>query len=312
MSWLITGGAGYIGSHIAQLFDDEGLSYYCYDNLSSGLASRIRDVRRLIIGDIRDEKQFTNAINQFQISGVIHLAAKKSVEESRNDPILYEETNFNATRKLLEICSGAGISHFIFSSTAAVYGEGHLGKVDENVELLPISPYGETKMKAEQVLTSYINGGLIKGLSLRYFNVIGQSESALRDESVDNLVPKVLSAIQENKRPQIYGSDYATPDGTCIRDYVDVRDIAALHLLICKNFKIINLPTVLNVGTGSGVSVLEVMQTIYSKLNLPLNPEILPRREGDPQILVADARKLKEELRFTTRYGFAESIGSLL
>jgi UDP-glucose 4-epimerase len=312
MSWLITGGAGYIGSHIAQLFDDEGLSYYCYDNLSSGLASRIRDVRRLIIGDIRDEKQFTNAIIEFEVTGVIHLAGKKSVDESKSAPLLYEETNLHATRKLLEICAETGVSRFIFSSTAAVYGEGHLGKVDEDAELFPISPYGETKLKAEQELTSYIDRGLIQGLSLRYFNVIGQSNSALRDESVDNLVPKVLSAIQENKRPQIYGSDYATPDGTCIRDYVDVRDIAALHLLICKNFKNISLPTVLNVGTGTGVSVLEVMETIYSRLDLPLTPDFLPRRQGDPQILVADARKLKEQLGFTTRYKFAESIESLI
>lgn len=312
MNWLITGGAGYIGSHIAQLFHDEGLSYYCYDNLSSGLAARIPDVRRLIIGDIRDETQFINAITEFQISGVIHLAAKKSVEESKNEPLLYEETNLNATRKMLEICVGAGVSHFIFSSTAAVYGEGHLENVDENAELLPISPYGETKMRAEQILTSFINRGLIKGTSLRYFNVIGQSKFSLKDESVDNLVPRVLWAIQENKRPQIYGSDYATPDGTCIRDYVDVRDIAALHLFICKNLKNVNLPVVLNVGTGTGISVLEVMETIYSRLGLPLNPKFLPRRQGDPQKLVADIRKMKEELHYTTQYSFSESIKSLL
>jgi UDP-glucose 4-epimerase len=266
----------------------------------------------LIIGDIQNETQFANAITEFQISGVIHLAAKKSVEESRKEPVLYEETNLNATRKMLEICVGAGVSHFVFSSTAAVYGECHLENVDENAELLPISQYGETKMRAEQILTSLINRGLIKGISLRYFNVIGQSKFSLRDESVDNLVPRVLSAIQENKRPQIYGSNYATPDGTCIRDYVDVRDIAALHLFICKNLENLSLPPVLNVGTGTGISVLEVMETIYSRLSLTLNPQFLPRRHGDPPTLVADVRKMKEDLAFNTQYSYSDSIESLL
>ena len=312
MNWLITGGAGYIGSHVAQLFHDEGLSHYCYDNLSSGLASRIPDQQRLIIGDINDETKFASVIREFQISGVIHLAAKKSVEESRSKPLLYEETNFTATKNILDACIRGGISHFIFSSTAAVYGENHLGYVDENSKLLPISPYGETKLRAESILTSLISDGLIKGISLRYFNVIGQRKSLLRDESIDNLVPRVLSAIQENKRPQVYGRDYATPDGTCIRDYVDVRDIAALHLSICKSFESVKLPAILNVGTGNGVSVLEVMQTIYSRLNLPFVPEFLPRRQGDPQTLVADIRKMKEELGFTAKYSFSDSIESLL
>jgi len=312
LNWLITGGAGYIGSHIAQLFHDEGLSYYCYDNLSSGLASRIPEERRLIIGDINDETKFASVIRDFHISGVIHLAAKKSVEESRSEPLLYEETNFTATKNILDACIRGGVSHFIFSSTAAVYGESHLGYVVEDSKLLPISPYGETKLRAENILTSLIKDGLIKGISLRYFNVIGQSKSLLRDESIDNLVPRVLSAIKENKRPQIYGSDYGTPDGTCIRDYVDVRDIAALHLTICKNFESVNLPTILNVGTGNGVSVLEVMQTIYSRLNLPFVPEFLPRRQGDPQTLVADIRRMKEELGFTAKFRFSDSIESLL
>ena len=312
MNWLITGGAGYIGSHIAELFQQEGLNYYCYDNLSTGDPARISDSERLIIGDIHDEVKLERVINEMEVSGVIHLAAKKSVEESREKPILYEKTNFEATERILDICSRNGVSQFIFSSTAAVYGESKSGFVSEDAELHPVSTYGVTKTKAESVLNSYISRGLVQGVSLRYFNVIGQASAALKDNSSDNLVPRVLTAARQHLKPQIYGNDYPTSDGTCIRDYVDVRDIARLHLRLCRDFDGPKLPPALNVGTGVGVSVLEVMQSIYSRMGLSLNPEVLPRREGDPATLVAEIGKLKEEIGFVTKFDFESSIESLL
>jgi UDP-glucose 4-epimerase len=312
MNWLITGGAGYIGSHIAELFQQEGLSYYCYDNLSTGDPARISDHERLIVGDIHDELKLSSLIKELNISGVIHLAAKKSVEESREKPILYEETNFKATERILQICSKSNVSRFIFSSTAAVYGESKSGFVSENAELHPISTYGVTKLKAEDALNSYIARELIQGVSLRYFNVIGQASAALKDNSIDNLVPRVLTAARQDLKPQIYGNDYPTPDRTCIRDYVDVRDIARLHLMLCRDFDASKLPMALNVGTGVGVSVLEVMQSIYSRMGLPLDPEFLPRRDGDPATLVAEIGKMREEVGFFTKFDFKSSLESLL
>lgn len=312
MSWLITGGAGYIGSHIADLFQQEGLDYYCYDNLSAGDPARIPDSERLIVGDINDEVKLESVINELEVSGIIHLAAKKSVEESREKPMLYERTNFKATEKILDICSRNSVSKFIFSSTAAVYGESKLGFVSEDAELHPMSTYGVTKMKAENALNSYINQELIQGVSLRYFNVIGQASAALKDNSSDNLVPRVLTAARKHIQPQIYGNDYPTSDRTCIRDYVDVRDIARLHLRLCRDFEGPKLPIALNVGTGVGVSVLEVMQSIYARMGLSLNPEVLPRRQGDPSTLVAEIGKMKEEVGFVTKFDFESSIESLL
>ena len=312
MNWLITGGAGYIGSHIAGLFQKEGIDYFCYDNLSSGHAARLPESKKLIVGDINDEPKFSSVIKEKRITGVIHLAAKKSVEESRKHPELYEEVNFEGTEKILAICVRNNVKQFIFSSTAAVYGESKSGFVSEDSELRPISTYGVTKMNAENALNSYINRELIQGVSLRYFNVIGQASAALKDNSSDNLVPRVLTAARQHLQPQIYGNDYPTADKTCIRDYVDVRDIARLHLHLCRDFDGSKLPTALNVGTGVGVSVLEVMQSIYSSMGLFLNPEVLPRRQGDPSTLVAEIRKMKEELSFVTKFDFESSIESLL
>lgn len=312
MNWLITGGAGYIGSHIALLFQKEDINYFCYDNLSSGDAARLPDNAKLIVGDINDEIKFASVIKEKKIEGVIHLAAKKSVEESNEHPELYEKVNYEGTENILEICTRLDVRRFIFSSTAAVYGESHSGLVSEDAELNPISTYGVTKMKAENVLSSFINREIIQGVSLRYFNVIGQASAALKDNSSDNLVPRVLTAARQHIQPQIYGNDYQTADRTCVRDYVDVRDIARLHLRLCRNFDGYRLPAALNVGTGVGVSVLEVMQSIYSRMGLSLNPEIMPRRQGDPSTLVAEIGKLREEVGFVTKFDFECSIESLL
>lgn len=312
MNWLITGGAGYIGSHIAELFKQEGLNYFCYDDLSAGDPGRISDSERLIIGDINDELKFTNVIKEKKITGVIHLAAKKSVGESKEHPELYKKVNYEGTENILQICVKNNVRQFVFSSTAAVYGESDSGFVDEDAELNPISTYGVTKMKAEKALNSYVNRKLIQGVSLRYFNVVGQASAALKDNSNDNLVPRVLAAAREKLRPQIYGNDYPTSDRTCIRDYVDVRDIARLHLWLCRDYGDHNLPIALNVGTGVGVSVLEVMNAIYSRMGLSFNPEVLPRRQGDPAALVAEVRKMKEHVGFITKFDFKSSIESLL
>lgn len=312
MNWLITGGAGYIGSHIAELFQKEDINYYCYDDLSSGDASRLSESKKLIIGDITDEHKFANVIKEKKITGVIHLAAKKSVEESKKHPELYEKVNFEGTENILDICVSNNVKQFIFSSTAAVYGESESGFVSENADVNPISVYGATKLKAENALNRYLDQGLIEGVSLRYFNVIGQSCADLKDFSSDNLVPRVLSAAYQQYSPQIYGNDYPTSDGTCIRDYVDVRDIARLHLKLCRDYEASALPKVLNVGTGVGVSVLEVMHSIYSRLGLDLYPEILPKRQGDPGALIAEIEKMKKEIGFVTKFDFKSSIESLL
>ena len=311
MTWLITGGAGYIGGHITNLFEEAGMDYVCFDDFSSGIAARIPDKSKLFIGDIRDPEAIDTVIDKFHVTGVIHLAAKKSVQESQINPDLYSEVNFRATQQLLNKCISKNVRKFLFSSSAAVYGENVSGFVKEEALLEPISPYGNSKMKAEEAIISAIKSEKIRGSSLRFFNVIGSKNDLLRDNSVDNLVPRVLNSLKINRRPQVFGNNYPTPDGTCIRDYLDVRDIAQLHLHLCERLETSSIPPIINVGTGKGISVLDVMRTLNSRLNKELEPEILPRREGDPSMLVADIKKMNQEVGYTTKYSFVDSIDSL-
>jgi len=316
--WLITGGAGYIGAHIADEFLADGKDVILYDSLYCGLESRIEYLRKkhrreitLIVADIRDIDMFEEVISTYKPDGIIHTAALKAVGESMEKPDEYFEVNFHATTKILEVIAKHQIKNFTFSSTAAVYGApNHATPLKEDAAKNPISPYGASKLAAEGEVEKFLAVPGNHGTSLRFFNVVGTAAAELIDNSVENLVPIVLQKIKMGEPPVIYGTDYPTPDGTCIRDYVDVRDVARAHLAV-SNIKG-DLPVAMNVGTGRGISVREIIKQIYAasgRVNV-ITSEV-NRRAGDSSFLCADVTLIESLSGITTNYSLEDSTRSL-
>jgi len=317
-TWIITGGAGYIGSHVADEFLANGKDVIIYDSLYRGLESRIEYLRRkydreiqLIVADIRDTEEFDRVLGAFKPYGVVHTAALKAVGESMEKPNEYFEVNLHATTKMLELLQKHKIKNFIFSSTAAVYGApDHSNPIKEEDTKNPISPYGASKLAAEREVNDFLESAGVQGTSLRFFNVVGTGAPELLDNSVENLVPIVIKELNARQSPVIYGSDYSTPDGTCIRDYVDVRDVAQAHLAAANSDVV--LPLAMNVGTGIGASVREVINLI-STLTDHSDIAVLEagRREGDSAFLCADASLIKNTIGFVSKYSLSMSMQSL-
>jgi len=315
--WLITGGAGYIGSHIADLFLTNGKKIVIYDSLHQGLESRIEYLRKkhktdipLVIADIRDTVKFEEVLNTYNPNGVIHAAALKAVGESMEKPDEYFDVNFHATTKMLGLLKKHNIQKFIFSSTAAVYGSPeHSNPIKEDDLKNPISPYGASKLAAEGEVNKFLTIPGNQGTSLRFFNVIGTVAPELMDNSVENLVPIVINNLKAGQSPVIFGTDYLTPDGTCIRDYVDVRDVAKAHLIATDSA---SLPAAMNVGTGRGASVHEVIKLVCdaARLNDVIAIES-ERRSGDPAFLCADVTLINEAIGFVSHNSIEVSVNSL-
>ena len=317
-TWLLTGGAGYIGSHIADEFIRSGKNVVIYDSRYQGLESRIVYLRAkhgveipLIVADIRDYNEIENAIRTYKIDGIVHTAALKAVGESMEKRDEYFEVNLDATTELLAIAQRNGVKKFIFSSTAAVYGSPESSHpCAEEDPKKPISPYGDSKYQAESRVTEFINAAGNSGTSLRFFNVVGASSSELMDNSVTNLVPIAINQLKKNESPTIFGTDYPTPDGTCIRDYVDVRDIARAHLAAASSTT--KLPPAMNIGTGRGASVREVINLVLEatkKTDIKVVEK--DRRSGDPALLCANVSLAKTAMGFISQYSLEESVRSL-
>ena len=316
--WLITGGAGYIGAHVADEFLSNGKDVVIYDSLYRGLESRIEYLRKkhnkeipMIVADIRDLHKFEEVIATYKPDGIIHTAALKAVGESMEIPNEYFEVNHHATTKMLEVITKHQIKNFIFSSTAAVYGApDHSNPIKEDAPKNPISPYGASKLAAESVINKFLTTPGNCGTSLRFFNVVCTAAPELLDNSVENLVPIVISKLKTNQPPVIYGTDYPTPDGTCVRDYVDVRDIARAHLA-AADFPA-KLPFAMNVGTGSGNSVREVIELVCDASGestvAPLGED---PRKGDPAFLCADVSLIRNAIGFSSNHSLEGSIKSL-
>ena len=318
MNWLITGGAGYIGSHVADSFLSSGKSLVIIDSLHSGSVDRVSFLEKIhgkkipfFKLDIRDYLEIAKIIVDFSIGGIVHLAGLKSVSESRIIPEEYFNVNHYATANILEVAKNYEVKKFIFSSSAAVYGESeNLGRLTEFEKCNPISPYGESKLLGEKEVNAFSKISGNSGTSLRYFNVIGTKYPELDDGRGENLVPIVKKLLCAGSRPQVFGNDYLTPDGTCIRDYVDVRDIAVAHLLLANNTG--ETPLTLNLGTGQGSSVIEVITQIGKEMGLKDVPiEFQPRRPGDPPIVCADPELARRMIGYSTHYSFSQSIASL-
>jgi UDP-glucose 4-epimerase len=316
--WLITGGAGYIGTHIADLFVEAGKDVVLLDSLYQGLESRVAYLRAkhaidipLEVIDVRDYAKVEALIAAGGFAGIVHTAALKAVGESMEKPDEYHDVNYTATVELLEIAKRHGVKRFIFSSTAAVYGSpDSMDPCREDGPTAPISPYGSSKLLAEDKVTEFISIPGNFGSSLRFFNVVGSANKALLDNSVENLVPIVINRVKAGQAPVIYGHDYPTADGTCVRDYVDVRDIAAAHLAAADATKA--LPATINIGTGKGASVREIVKFVLDAMDRSvLRPIDTDRRAGDPAFLCADVALAKSAMGFKSRYSLKESVESL-
>ena len=316
-TWLIAGGTGYVGCHIADLFLANDKTIVIYDSLHQGLASRMEYLREkhklnipLVVADIRDTVKFEEVLTTYKPHGVIHAAALKAVGESIKKSDEYFEVNLYATSKVLELVKKHNIHNFIFSSTAAVYGSPeHSSPIKEDHPKNPISPYGASKLAAEGEVNKFLAIPGNQGTSLRFFNVIGTAAPELMDNSVENLVPIVLNKLKAGQPPVIFGTDYSTPDGTCIRDYVDVRDVARAHLVAADSAA---LPAVMNVGTGRGASVREVIKLVCDAAALDDVIAIeTERRSGDPAFLCADVTLINKAIGFVAKHSIEASVKSL-
>ena len=310
MSWLITGGAGYIGSHIAHTFVSEGEQVVILDSLSNGLVERVPRGVSLYEGDIASEEVYKKIFSQEKIEGVINLAALKSVEESMRLPDEYRRVNTYGVETALKMAVNHGVEIFLQTSTAAVYGNVEGGVAIESNKTNPISVYGSTKLDAEKILNSYVESGTIKGVSLRYFNVVGASTPKLRDTSISNLFPIAMNELRAHKAPSVFGNDYPTLDGSCIRDYVHVQDVADAHLLAVRALRADSLPGALNIGTGKGLSVFEVLDAMQTYLGTQAEIKIKPKREGDPASLIANVDLAWKHLGFRAKRSLEEMVST--
>ena len=310
MTWLITGGAGYIGSHIVELFLESNLEVVVFDNLSTGRKKRISTQVPLIQANILQPTEVKKALENFHISGIINLAALKSVSESLRLPNKYAEVNHQGVKILLECAKESGVQSFIQSPSAAVYGNSASSIVTENSRLHPMSPYGVSKLEAEKEVEKFILNGHGRGVNLRYFNVVGSKNERLRDFSAENLFPIVIEKINRNEPPMIFGNDYPTQDGTCIRDYVHVLDIAKAHLLAAKTLESKQINQSLNLGTGKGYSVIQIIGALLDSKNSKLIPQVVERRIGDPAALIADISLAKLEIDFEAEFGLQDMVDS--
>ncbi|MFI5804606.1 UDP-glucose 4-epimerase GalE [Streptomyces sp. NPDC051561] len=312
MTWLVTGGAGYIGSHVVRALTGGGESVVVLDDLSTGAESRIPAGVPLERGSVLDRTLLDDVIRRHDVTGVVHIAAKKQVGESVEQPLFYYRENVVGLQTVLEASAAGGVKQFLFSSSAAVYGMPDVDLVTEDTPCLPMSPYGETKLAGEWMVEAVGKAHGMATACMRYFNVAGAATPELGDPGVFNLVPMVFERLEAGKAPLIFGDDYATPDGTCVRDYIHVVDIASAHLAAAR--KLASDPEarlILNIGKGEGVSVAEMIDVIREiSGHTDLKAEVAPRRAGDPARVVAAADRIRTELDWEAEYGVREMVES--
>ena len=313
MSILVTGGAGYIGSHTVARLVEAGRDVVVVDTLELGHPAAIGDVP-LVQADVADRAAITSVIETYNVDAVIHFAAYKSVGESMADPGRYFANNVGGTNALLDALRRAGVDRFVFSSTCAVYGTVDRLQIDETYPVRPESPYGESKALVERILAWYDLCHGTRSVSLRYFNAAGASLDASigEDWSVSiNLIPLVMKTLLgRQKRLQVYGTDYPTPDGTNIRDYVHVVDLAEAHLRAVEYLEQGGATTAVNLGTGTGSSVFDVIEAARRASGRDIEPELVSRRAGDAVALYADPARAKALLGWTARFGLDDIVTS--
>lgn len=312
MNVLVCGGAGYIGSHMCKVLAESGYKVTVFDNLSTGHAEAIR-WGRFVRGDLLSRDDLDRAFTDSHYTAVMHFCAKSLVGESMTRPDLYYQNNVTGTLNLLDAMVRHGVRHFIFSSTAAVYGNPEYVPIDEQHPVVPINPYGRTKLAAELLLSDYDRAFGIKSVALRYFNAAGADPSGTLGENHEpetHLIPNILRSVRagSGETLKVFGKEYPTPDGTCIRDYIHVLDLCAAHLLALRHLAETERSEVFNLGNGKGFSVLEVIECARQVTGHPVPFSIDAPRPGDPPVLVASAGKAKQILNWSPRYTDLETV----
>jgi len=309
MNILVTGAAGYVGSVCAAELAKQGHSIVAYDNLTAGHRQAVVEPVQFVKGDIGDKEKLKRVCKKHQVQAVMHFAASALVEESVRNPHLFYCNNVSGTFSLLEVLTELKIQKLIFSSSAAVYGEPRSVPIREDHPTSPVNPYGETKLVIERALAWYHAAYGINCAALRYFNAAGATQNLGEDHRPEtHLLPRLLAAASRpNGSFEIYGDDYPTPDGTCVRDFVHVLDIAQAHILALHSLSKSGL-RIYNVGHGKGYSIRAVVKAVEEIAGRKLDVRVGRRRPGDPAVLVASARKLARELKWKPRHSGLKDI----
>lgn len=305
MNVLVTGGAGYIGSHTVKMLKQTGKNVIAYDNLSKGHEEAVKcDV--FVKGDIFDDELLANTIKKYNIDSVVHFAAYSLVGQSMESPAMYYHNNVQGTLNLLDVMLRCNVKKLVFSSTAAVYGEPEAVPITEEISKKPTNVYGRTKLIMENAMEDYSNAYGLKYAALRYFNACGADEEGNigEDHSPEtHLIPIVLQAcLGIRNGMKIFGDDYPTEDGTCIRDYIHVNDLARAHILALEGLHEGHASCAYNLGVGNGFSVKEIVKAAEEVTGITIKKETIQRRPGDPAILIASSEKIRKSLGWEPRY----------
>jgi UDP-glucose 4-epimerase len=308
MTWLVTGGAGYIGLHVVAALRAAGHEVVVLDDLSTG-RGHLLDVP-LVRGDVHDAALLDATMKEHGVRGVIHLAAKKQVGESVERPLHYYRENVDGLLTLLEVMRDNAVDLLVFSSSAAVYGMPDVEFVTEETPTVPLSPYGETKLVGEWLTKAAATAHGLRYALLRYFNVAGAGAPHLSDTAVTNLIPMVFERLTAGARPMLFGDDYPTPDGSCVRDFIHVADLADAHVAALEHLAAGGADLLLNVGRGEGASVREVLQVVGEVTGRPTDPDVRPRRPGDPPRVVASDAAIRAALDWRARHDLRAMVAS--
>ncbi len=305
MRVLVTGGAGYIGSHTARALSEQGFEPVVLDDLGRGHRDAVR-FGPFVEGDVGDRALVARVVDEHRIEAVVHFAAFTAVGESVRDPRTYWTNNTLKTFALIDTLVTSGVKNMVFSSTAATYGDPQTLPLREDHRLAPVNPYGATKLAVEMILRSYGDAYGLRWMALRYFNAAGAHPDGTMGERHDpetHLVPLTIEAALGRRPPlTVFGTDYATPDGTAVRDYIHVLDLADAHVRALRHLAAGGASEAVNLGTGTGNSVREIITTVEAVLGKKVPHTLGPRREGDPPSLVADPTRAKQVLSWTPRY----------
>ncbi len=306
MTVLVTGGAGYIGSHMVLELVDAAERVVVLDNLSTGLSWALPEGVPLIVGDSGDQALLSRLISEYRIDAILHFAASAIVPDSMRDPLVYYRNNTVNTHALIECAVKHGVSHFVFSSTAAVYGNPAESPVTEDSPTEPVSPYGWSKLMSEIMLHDAGRAHYLRYAILRYFNVAGADPRGRSGQSAKNSTRLIKAAVETalglRRKLEVFGTDYPTPDGTCIRDYIHVADLTRAHSDVLRHLRSGGRSLTLNCGYGHGFSVLEVIEAVKRASGVDFNVEIAERRPGDPARVVADCRRAQATLGWQPRF----------